>query len=342
MPHEVRNTFTRRRFIAVTAVAAAGVMTAAHGAPPAPVTWRGRAMGAEAAITLYHPYRERAEALLAQCRLTIESLESALSLYQPDSALTRLNRAGVLESAPDALLDVLRISQEIHDLTSGAFDVSVQPLWRLYTEHFGKPGANADGPSRAEIAAARALVDAGAIEIRGRTIMLKRPQMSLTLNGIAQGYITDRVADALRHAGMRHVLLDLGEFRALGPHPDGRPWRIGLRDPGAVWRFMDTVPLGQGAIATSGGYGTVFDGAGRFHHLFDPETGRPARYYRSLSIAGPDAARADALSTGLSALPLQKTMRVLRELGADWGGYFVLQDGGVFRQNWPPASGARL
>ena len=317
-------------------------MTAAHGAPPAPVIWRGRAMGAEAAITLYAADRRHGQELLALCQSVIAGLESELSLYQPDSALCRLNRAGILALAPDALLHVLRIAREIHDLTGGAFDVSVQPLWRLYAEHFRKPDASPEGPSAAEIAAARAHVDARAIEIRERTIILKRPQMSLTLNGIAQGYITDRVADALRRAGMRHVLLDLGEFRALGPHPDGRPWRIGLRDPGAVWRLMGRVPLRQGAIATSGGYGTVFDATGRFHHLFDPVTGRPARHYRSLSIAGPDAARADALSTGLSALPPQKALAVLEGLGAEWGGSFVLQDGGGLRQNWPPASGTSL
>jgi FAD:protein FMN transferase len=337
-----KNVLTRRRFIAVTAMAAAGVMTAAHGAPPAPVTWRGRAMGAETSITLYPADLRQGRELLAHCRNTIGRLESELSLYQPDSALCRLNHEGALEGAPDALLQVLGIAREIHDLTGGAFDVSVQPLWRLYADHFLKSDANPEGPAAADISAARARVDANAIEIRGRTIRLKRPHMSLTLNGIAQGYITDQVAGLLRDAGMRHVLLDLGEFRALGPHPDGRPWRIGLRDPGVAWRLMDAVPLSQGAIATSGGYGTVFDAAGRFHHLFDPETGGPARHYLSLSIQGPDAARADALSTGLSALPPERAGAVLHALGVQWGGWFVLQDGEVRRHNWPPVQGTSL
>ena len=49
----------------------------------------------------------------------------------------------------------------------------------------------------------------------------------LTLNGIAQGYMTDKVTEVLNAEGLRHVLAELGETRALGNHPSGMPWRIG-------------------------------------------------------------------------------------------------------------------
>lgn len=327
---------TRRRFIGIAAMAAAGcVMSQARAAALQPVVWQGRAMGADAAIRLSHPDRRFAEALLARCQSLIGSLENQLSLYQPNSDLCRLNSNGVLDAAPDALVDVLRIAADINQSTDGAFDVTVQPLWRLYASHFARANADPDGPSQTDIAAAQSRVDARAINMHGAKISLTKPDMAVTLNGIAQGYITDEVAMLLRREGMEHVLLDLGEYRALGPHPSGRDWQIGIRDPLAPWRIKDRVALKQGAIATSGGYGTPFDASGRFHHLFDPASGRPANHYRSLSIFGPFAARADALSTGLSALPLDRAIAVLKKIGPGWGGLFVTIDGGIHRHQWP-------
>jgi thiamine biosynthesis lipoprotein len=327
---------TRRRFISITAMLAAGGFAATPArAALQPVIWRGRAMGADAVITLYHPQPGMAGELLARCQTLVASLENQLSLFQPDSALCQLNRDGALDTAPGALLDVVRMASDINQYTDGAFDISVQPLWKLYSDHFAQPDADPSGPPDWRIAAAAECVDARAIHIQDNKIRFAKPGMAITLNGIAQGYITDQVAALLRAAGMNHVLLDLGEFRALGPHLTGRAWRIGLRDPLAPWRMMDRVPLRQGALATSGGYGTVFDASGRFHHLFDPASGQPARHYRSLTIHGPDAARADALSTGLSALPLSKAKAVLDKSGPDWGGYFVTSDGGVHRHHWP-------
>lgn len=328
----------RRRFIAISAsLAVSGLIAPAAQASltATPVIWRGRAMGADAVITLYHPQINVAEALLARAQSLISSLESQLSLYQDDSALNRLNRDGVLAAAPDALLDVLRVAAQMHSATQGAFDITVQPLWNLYRDHFARTDADPSGPSPALIAAARARVDARAIHIQSGTVRFAKPGMAVTLNGIAQGYITDQVAQMLRRAGMRHVLLDLGEFYALGPHPQGRDWQIGLRDPQAPGRMMTQTVLRSGALATSGGYGTVFDASGRFHHLFDPASGLPAQHYRSLSIQGPDAARADALSTGLSALPLAQAKAALRALGPQWRGYFVTRNGEIVHHHWP-------
>ena len=149
----------------------------------------------------------------------------------------------------------------------------------------------------------RALVDYRAVEVEAPEIRFARPGMAVTLNGIAQGYITDRVATLLQDAGMTDVLLDIGETRALGHHPDGRPWRVGLRraaEPETVGR---TVALAESAIATSAGIASPFDASGRHHHLFDPASGRPADGAGQVSVIAPRATMADALSTALAVLP---------------------------------------
>ena len=147
-------------------------------------------------------------------------------------------------------------------------------------------------------------------------IALARPGMAVTLNGIAQGYITDRIADLLRAEGMRHVLIDLGEVRAIGTHPDGRPWRIGLADPADPTRIAARIGLSGLALATSGGYGTRFEPTGRHNHLLDPRTGRCAPPLRSVSVLARDAATADAASTALSLLEEGEFDAALTRLGA--------------------------
>ena len=115
--------------------------------------------------------------------------------------------------------------------------------------------------------------------------------MALTLNGIAQGYIADRVAQMLMDKGLTNVLIDTGEFRALGPHPDGRAWPVTLATGGEV-------PLDTRALATSAPLGTTFDEYTRVGHIIDPRTGRPTRSnWREISVSAASAAVADALST---------------------------------------------
>ena len=296
---------TRRRFIAIAA-AAAGLPLAAFPAGAAgarPHRWSGIALGARAEIVLHDPDAARARRLIARCVAEIDRLEDVFSLYRPESALCRLNRAGRLTAPPLELVALLAEARFFSERTGGAFDITVQPLWRLYAAHFARPGAHASGPGEAARARAQALVGYTAIAIDGPEIRFARPGMAVTLNGIAQGYITDRVATLLQDAGMTDVLLDIGEARALGRHPDGRPWRVGLRRAAEPETVVRTIALAESAVATSAGIASPFDSSGCHHHLFDPATGRPARTAGQVSVIAPSATMADALSTALAVSP---------------------------------------
>ena len=120
--------------------------------------------------------------------------------------------------------------------------------------------------------------------------------MAVTLNGVAQGYITDRVADLLRGRGFENVLVELGEVRALGRCADLEPWRAGIADPEDPSAVLLELPLLDSALATSGSYGTWLDPAHRHHHIFDPATGRSAHRQAMVSVTAPRAMVADALS----------------------------------------------
>ena len=297
---------TRRRMIVIAASAAGSAFLASSrfAQAGAPVRWQGSALGAQVSIEIHHPDRAGAERLVERCVLEVRRLEQQFSLYRADSAISILNRTGILV-APDAdMVALLKTALHFAEITGGAFDPTVQPLWQLHADHFSSGTPGSDGPSPQHLAEALAKVGhAGLLVGQSRIALLKRGA-AITLNGIAQGFATDRVVERLRNAGLSTTLVDMGEIRAIGARPDGTPWRVGLGDPGRPGGLSETVDLVDRAVATSAGAGFRFDSKGRFTHLFDPATGRSPQRYRSVSVMAPTATEADALSTAFSLMPL--------------------------------------
>lgn len=326
---------SRRRFLGILGCTAAASMilnspagSALAGSAPRIHRWRGVVLGAVAQIMIVDQERAVARAIIRDCLAEIARLEGIFSLYKKSSALSRLNRMGALAEPPADLLRVLSLARRVSVVSAGAFDASVQPLWRLYADHFAKPGANPDGPLPEAVAHVLEIVNYRNIMLAGDNISLAKPGMALTLNGIAQGYIADRVVGLMRARGLSRSLVDLGEIYAIGRHSRGRPWRAGIADPRARGGMVAEIDLVDSALATSGDYGTRFDSAGRFQHILDPKTGRPARYHRSVSVKAPSAAIADALSTACFALPEDRCKPAISSFpGAS--AIFVRRDGSV-------------
>ncbi len=311
---------TRRRFVSIMAGSAmlsplASLHAAAAGSPPVSV-WKGVVMGAQASMTLVHPQRAKAQALIRQCTDEIDRLEAILSLYRPGTALSRLNATGELRDPPSELVELLSFGLALSRGSGGAFDPTVQPLYRLYADHFAAPGASAAGPTPQAVARVRRMVDYREVEIDADLIRLHRAGMAITLNGIAQGYVTDRVTELLRAAGFDDVLVNLGEARVRGHRPGGGAWRAAIADPRRPEYTLLDLPLGEDAgalpaLATSAGAGTQFSADPRLHHLLDPHTGRSANHYLSVSVAAPRATLADGLSTTLSVLAPSRAIALL-------------------------------
>jgi len=309
---------SRRRFLFISAAAGGlPLLARTSGVSGAPMlrVWRGAAMGADATLQVHHPDPAAADRLIAQALLEVRRLEAVMSLYDPSSALRRLNRDGVLDGPPLDLVQVLGAAQRFHALTGGAFDVTVQPLWDLYAAHFARPGADPAGPPAAAVAAAVRRVGQDALSVAPGRIRLGRPGMAVTLNGIGQGYATDRVVDLLRAGGVEHALVDMGEQHALGGHPAGGPWHAGIENPDAPGLIEETVPLADAAMSTSGGYGTRFDPSGLFNHIFDPSDGRSSWRYRAVTVIGREATETDALSTAFTLMPEERVRAIATSRG---------------------------
>jgi len=215
----------------------------------------------------------------------LSRLEDVFSLYRPGSALSRLNAQGALDAPPFELLECLSLCDRVHGLTGGLFDPTVQPLWAAWARHYS---GETDGP---DPGAARALTGWERVRFSSRRVTLGRAGMALTLNGIAQGYIADRIAEMLRSRGLSEVMVDTGELAAIGGHPEGGDWPVTLAAGGRHG-------LRDMALASSAPRGTCFDAAGRAGHILDPRSGQPtAARWRQVSVSGPSAALADGVST---------------------------------------------
>ncbi|MEM7695359.1 MAG: FAD:protein FMN transferase [Pseudomonadota bacterium] len=257
---------SRRRFLAITA-AAALVPTGVA----ARVSWTGVALGADVRLTVVGD-RDAAEDALVAARRALAQAERALSLYDPASALSALNRTGAL-APPPLLRRTLDLCATVHAATKGRFDPTVQPLWRALA-------TGGDG------AGARRLVGFERVSL-GPRVTLGAGQ-ALTLNGIGQGVATDHVANALLSRGFSHALVAVGETRGLGG-----PWRLALADPNHGNLGLRT--LHDGAIATSSPDALHLGDA---RHIVDP-LGRRAPQWSTVSVEADGAGVADGLSTAL-------------------------------------------
>jgi thiamine biosynthesis lipoprotein len=274
---------TRRRLIAISAAwallpAAARAMTTGS-----TYLWSGQALGARTSIRIDHP---DAEAVTARVMKEIDRLENILSLYRSESALSRLNRVGHLAAPPFELLECLSLAGAVHRASGGRFDPTVQPLWALWAEG----AAGGTRPDARVIEVVRRQTGWGRVKLDAAEITMQ-PGVALTLNGIGQGYVADRVAALLEAEGLRDILVDTGELRAIGGKPEGGGWPVRL-DTG------ERLSLRQRALATSAPLGTTFDQAGHDGHIIDPTTGMPAAAsWHAVSVSARSAAIADALAT---------------------------------------------
>lgn len=271
-------TINRRRFLAISA-------SAACLAGPAQAStlrqWSGTGLGARMTITLDHP---QGESIARKAFVEVDRLENIFSLYRPHSALARLNADGLLKDPPFELLECLSLCAAAFRATGGFFDPTVQPLWKLYAQTWSQNRK----PEEGEIASALEKVGWDKVDVSATAVRLA-PGSSLTLNGIAQGYVADRIAALLKRNGLTDILIDTGEHAAIGGN-----WPV-MIDAG---RMVGPIDLRDQALASSAPLGTVFDAQGQVGHILDPRTGLPAAAaWRVVSVTSSSAAIADAWST---------------------------------------------
>src|SRR6476659_6928639 len=174
---------TRRRMIAIAAATAGSAFVSGGRRAWAgeAVRWRGSALGAQVSIDIFHHDREEAERIVQICLAQVRRLERQFSLYQADSAICALNRSGILVAPEPDMVTLLKASLQFSELSDGAFDPTVQPLWRLYAEHFSSEKPDPDGPPAERLTEALAKVGRSGLRVGEERVALVRHGAAITL-----------------------------------------------------------------------------------------------------------------------------------------------------------------
>jgi thiamine biosynthesis lipoprotein len=282
---------TRRNFLVSTAAAMAWPMgpaaagTVGIGGPAFGSTWR-------AAL----PDQTNSVAVRKLVAAVVNEINQAMSPYLEQSELSVFNRTETVDwqNCSTPLADVAGHALEISRLTEGAFDPTIGPL----VNRFGF------GPIHGE------RVHPADLSVSANGLRKRVPGLTLDLCGIAKGYALDRIIEALPAVGVETALVELGgEVRALGTHPDGRAWQVGIERPdGEPGVVQHVVAPGSLALATSGTGRQNFSlGEGGATHLIDPRSGRPVDAVpSSVSVLADTAMRADALATALMVMGMER------------------------------------
>ena len=293
---------SRRRFIAIAASACATTQVSA--ASRSVATWRGHALGARADLAIAGLSQAEATPLFRAVEAELSRMEDLFSLYRSDSALSRLNRHQVLPDPPPELLQLLTLAASVHRLSGGAFDPTVQPLFALHAEAQARgqcASPDAIHEVRRRIGFQRVLLGTNVVRLHGNGA-------GLTLNGIAQGFATDRIAALLSREGLHDVLVNAGEIRAVGDFK-GQGWPVSA--PGGR-----TIRLADRSIATSSASGTLVDTRAGVGHIFDPRGEEGTPRIAPVTVLHESAAIADAVSTAAVVMS-DGDLSALRSLGAE-------------------------
>jgi thiamine biosynthesis lipoprotein len=295
--------------------------------------FRGAALafGTTISVQVVHADRRQAELAIDDALAAAIRIDRLMTLHRFDSQVALLNRTGVVPHPDPQLLAVLKSAQQLSRLTDGAFDITVQPLWQAYS------AATLQGnlPDERQRRAAMALVDYRQLAFDDERVALLQPGMAITLNGIAQGHAVDVARGALLARGIRHALLDTGEFAACGRKDRDQHWQIGIRDPRDPQALAGTLALQGRCVATSGDYETTFTPDFAHHHIFDPASGDSPGQLASATVLAPTGLQADGCSTALMVLGAEKGLALVSTL-VEVDALLIGKDGRRWRsKGWP-------
>lgn len=283
-------------------------------------------MGTRAQVEIWAPDPGGAAAVGA-VRDEFERLNTLLSPWIEDSVISRINRLASSEPVhvSEEVAALLNTSRHYNILTDGAFDITFASAGHLY-DYRQQVMPDADA-----LAQARSQIGMQSLSLSPENaVVFSKPGMKIDLGGIAKGYAIDRAVAILRDLGIQHAWISLGgDSYTLGDRR-GRPWMVGIRHPRNQTEIVLSIPVNDLAVSTSGDYERFFikDGE-RIHHIINPVSGEPAGQVVSVTILASASIDADALSTSVFVMGIERGMKLVESLD-DVSAVIIDQSGKVF------------
>lgn len=253
------------------------------------------AMASQCEIVLAASDLASAQALATAAMAEVARIEHKYSRYRSDSIVAQINQAAGQSavSCDEETLALLQFADQLYQHSDGLFDLTsgvLRQVWDFRQPRLPDPSALADSLK---------LIGWQRVQRAGDSVYLPQAGMQLDFGGFGKEYAADRAADVLRQQGVQHGYVNLaGDFRILGPRPDGTPWQIGIQDPRQRARIIASIPVLQGALTTSGDYERYFELEGRrYCHILDPHDGQPVQHWRCVTVLAPLAIVAGGVCT---------------------------------------------
>jgi FAD:protein FMN transferase len=247
----------------------------------------------------------------------VQRIEKLLTTFADDSITNIINRqAGVspVQVSSEVYLLIER-SIKISKLTQGAFDITYgsidKSFWNFDTKMTSLPDATIAKSAVELVNYKNVLLDKGA-----STVFLRKSGMRLGFGGIGKGYAAERAKATMMSIGSESGVVNAaGDLTAWGRQPNGKPWTIGIADPNSNHRLFSHFEINNMSIATSGDYEkyVIIDGQ-KYSHTIDPNTGMPVQGIKSASVICPNAELADALTTPLIVMGIDKGLHLINQL----------------------------
>jgi thiamine biosynthesis lipoprotein len=298
---------------------------------------RFRALGSPCEFQLYGDSQDQLEEIAARGVEELRRIETKYSRYLADSIVSQINRnsgSGTFVKLDPETDRLFAYAHTAFDQSGGLFDITsgvLRKAWDFESQRL---------PAEQEIRDLCKLVGWNRVEWRGGEIHLPRHGMEIDFGGFGKEYAADRVALQCREQGVAAGLIDLGgDVCVVGPHPDGSPWQIGIRNPRDPERAMASLPISRGALATSGDYERFMEIDGRrYCHLLDPRTGWPVEGLAAVSVVA-DQCLVAGTATTIAMLKGRSGARWLAKLGLPH--LWVARDQSTGGSLWPRREAAR-
>jgi thiamine biosynthesis lipoprotein len=280
---------------------------------------QGQTMGTTYHIKVVTGVSESVNGLKEKIDRRLAEINKVFSTYIKDSEISRfnaVNRAGEKFQVSDDFMQVMRVARDIHRLSKGAWDGTVNPLVDLWS--FGPTRREPRKPSSDAIKTLLPKIGFEQIQIIEPKFLAKNlTAVTLDLNAIAKGYAVDQVSKLVAANEFKNYLVEIGgEVYAAGLRPDGQRWRVGINRPAKEAAFNEVykvVSIYNQAFATSGDYRNFFELNGvRYSHVIDPRTGYPvSNGVVSVSIIADNCTLADGLATAIMVMGAEKGIRLV-------------------------------
>ncbi len=253
-------------------------------------------MGSPCELRLYANDKKTASQIANDAIAEVNRLEKKYSRYRNDSVTTKINNSagnknGIKIDTETALL--LNYAQVGYEQSAGLFDITSGILRKAWDFRSNKI------PEQQEIEALLPLIGWNKLIWNPSILCLPLQGMELDFGGYVKEYAADVAANFCILAGIQGGLVNLGgDICIIGPHPDGSPWKVGIRHPRNPSMPMSFVMLSKGGLASSGDYERfmMVDGI-RYAHIINPHTGWPVNTLASTSVCAEQCVVAGTSST---------------------------------------------